>query len=304
MNTGPPRAGRKHGLSMTDNTVCNPGGDPIVPNWTDTELPDTWADRFDFRKPSHWLHFFRAIVGKERLRVSLPEQLPGRERIPKYVLQEFHGLPNGNYSKRITRGYINGFDRIMLGVMDGARDRIANALRHCQSVLDAGCAGGRTAAAVKEAGVSDVWGLDPSPYLLQHAAQDHPQVKFVQAVAEDTGFPDQRFDGLAVCFLLHEIPPRYLRKVLAEFDRILRPGGLLAVCEPSHVQVEKGWWALFRSHGPKGLYFRWLAHFAFEPFLNAWHRHGGPALFQSFGFECLSDDPGMPLRHMLFRKMA
>src|SRR5690606_15768065 len=113
--------------------------------------------------PRQLWRFLRCIVG-ERQRVQLPESMPGGDVLPKYLLQEFHNLPNGNYSKKVTRGYIVGFDRAMLGLMRGARIRIADMLNGCRSVLDVGSAGGRTAAAIKKAGVAEVWGIDPSPY--------------------------------------------------------------------------------------------------------------------------------------------
>lgn len=278
--------------------------DPVVPDWGRLELPDTWADQFNLRRPLHLLRFFRGICSRKRRQVELPADVPGRDGIPKYILQEFHSLPNGNYSKRITRGYITGFDRSMLGVMTAGRERLARSLAGCRSVLDVGCAGGRTAAALKQAGVDEVWGLDPSPYLLQHAAKDYPGLQFVQGLAEDTGFASERFDGLAVCFLLHEMPPRYLERAMAEFRRILKPGGLLAICEPSPEQIRKGYKQLFREYGLKGMYFHWMANFVFEPFLLAWHRISSVDYFASRGFDVVSDEKGMPLRHILLRKQA
>lgn len=276
----------------------------MVPDWVLLELPDTWADQIDFRRPRDWLRFLRGILGSRRARVQVPAALPGRDRIPMYVLQEFHSLPNGNYSKKITRGYINGFDQAMLGTMATGRARLAEALRHCRSVLDVGCAGGRAASAVRRAGVPEVWGLDPSPYLLQHAAKDHPELRFVQGVAENTGFPDERFDGLAVCFLFHEVPPRYIHQALAEFNRILKADGLVAICEPSPEQVRQSNWRMFRNYGFRGLYFRWMAEFVFEPFMQSWHRMADDAeVFARHGFEVVSDEAAMPLRHILLRKV-
>jgi len=275
----------------TDGTV-GPASQPHWHDWASIELPDTWADEIRFRNPLHLIRLFRGIFSQARQPVTLPDNLPGRTRIPKYVLQEFHSLPNGNYSKRITRGY-----------MQAARQRLAHQLRHCHRVLDAGCAGGRTAQALSEIGVADVWGLDPSPYLLQHAAHNNPKARFVQGVAEDTGFADQQFDGIAACFLFHEIPPRYLRRAFAEFNRILRPGGQLVICEPGDIQLKSSYLTLFKRYGFKGLYFGRLARFVFEPFLNAWHETATADFFAEFGFECVSDEHNMPLRHIVLRKL-
>lgn len=275
--------------------------DPRVPDWPSLDLPDTWPDQLDLRRPRHLWRFLRGIAGK-RQRIQLPEAMPGRELLPKYLLQEFHNLPNGNYSKKVTRGYITGFDRVMLGQMCLARGRLAGYLAGCRSALDVGCAGGRTAAALKAAGVPEVWGIDPSPYLLQHAARDFPGVRFVQGVAERTGFAAGRFDGIAACFLLHELPPRYLEQALAEFHRILAPGGRLAICEPSRLQMSGSLRQLWRSSGWRGLYFHLLARFLHEPFVHAWHRCDARELFARCGFELEVDEERLPLRYLFARR--
>lgn len=275
--------------------------DPPVPDWTNLELPDAWPDRM-LADPRQAWRLLACVFGR-RKRVEVPSDMPGREWLPKYILQEFHNLPNGNYSKRLTHGYITGFDRLMLGRMRGAREHIARALRDCRSVLDVGCAGGRTAGALKASGIPDVWGLDPSPYLLQHAARTYPDVRFVQGLAERTGFPDARFDGIAVCFLLHEMPPSYIERALREFRRILRPRGWLAICEPSQRQLDLPPRRLLRDYGLSGLYFGVLARFVHEPFIHAWHKRSAPEMLAAAGFELIEDVQGMPLRHLLARRI-
>ncbi|HEY8538051.1 MAG TPA: class I SAM-dependent methyltransferase [Steroidobacteraceae bacterium] len=276
--------------------------DPPVPDWPNLELPDTWPDQVLADPRKAWLLLAR-VFGRRR-RVEIPGDMPGRDWLPKYILQEFHNLPNGNYSKRITHGYITGFDRLMLGRMRRARGRIARALSGCRSVLDVGCAGGRTAGALKASGIPEVWGLDPSPYLLQHAARAFPDVSFVQGLAERTGFPATRFDGIAVCFLFHEMPPSYIERALREFHRILQPGGLLAICEPSPLQLELPLLRLLQKYGLSGLYFGLLARFVHEPFVLAWHKRSASEMLAAAGFELIEDIEDMPLRHLLARRIG
>lgn len=282
------------------HTTHNNVADPSAPDWSGIELPDTWPDRLDLRKPRQLLQLLRS--GKRRRRVQLPEQMPGAERLPKYLLQEFHNLPNGNYSRNISRGYITGFDRVMLGHMTTARTRLAKFLRDCDSAIDIGCGGGRTAGALHANGVRDVWGLDPSPYLLQHAAREFPQLRFVQGLAEQTGFADARFDGIAACFLLHELPPRQLDHALAEFARILRPGGRLAICEPSPLQKQRPGWQLWRRDVWRAHYFHLLARLVHEPFVDAWHRCDVRTLFAAHGFELIGEEQQLPLAFLFARK--
>lgn len=286
----------------TADRASPPDRDPAVPDWTALELPPTRADAYDLRKPRHLYRALREVFSKTRKPVELPSGVPGSDWIPRYVLQEFHNLPNGNYSKILSRGYVTGFEYAMLGTMKEARERMATKLRDCESVLDAGCAGGKMAAAVHEAGVPDVWGIDPSPYLLQHAAHDHPEIKFVQGLAEAPLFPTERFDGITASFLFHELPPRFAELALANFHRMLKPEGLVAICEPSPIQLELSPWRTLRQHGFSGLYYSMLARRAFEPFVLSWHKVATHALFEAHGFECIEDEVGMPLRELLLRK--
>lgn len=276
-----------------------PEQDPAAPDWASLNLPDTWPDRLSLPSPLGLWRLLCAMLGRRRP-LQLPDELPGRGMLPKYLLQEFHNLPNGNYSKQITRGYITGFDRVMLGRMRTARQRIADALRGCSAVLDVGTAGGGTAAALKRSGIAEVWGLDPSPYMLQHAARDIPEVRFMQGVAERSGFADARFDGVAACFVLHEIPARLLGDCLREFSRILGPAGLLAICEPS----AQHWNLSLRNLWPANLYFHLLAHRAHDPFVQAWHRYDIAAALDAAGFDLLQDIDAMPVRHLFARKRA
>jgi ubiquinone/menaquinone biosynthesis C-methylase UbiE len=283
-------------------THQKPACDPSPLDWHHLQLPDTWVDQLDLSRPLHLFRFFKCIFSK-RARVQVAETLPGLAHIPKYALQEFHNLPNGNYSNSLTSGYIKGFDISMLNKVEPVRQRLAAALAQQKSVLDVGCAGGKTAAAIKQAGVPEVWGLDPSPYLLQHAAKTFADIHFVQGKAEETGFRDKRFDGISACFLFHEMPPKYADAALAEFNRILSPGGLLAIAEPSPIQYyENSWLRLFRDWGFSGMYFRILAHFVFEPFIESWHQRNIIAWMENHGFEVLNETDRCPIRTIIARK--
>lgn len=278
----------------------------MAPDWSAITLPDTWPDSLNLRRPRDlWRLICHALVDKKP--VQLPDDMPGADNIPKYILQEFHNLPNGNYSRRFTRGYITGFNHVMLGELNKSHSQIARQLAGNPaikngSVLDVGCGGGGLAGALQKAEIRDVWGLDASPYLLKHAAHDWPGIHFLQGVAENTGFADARFDAITACFLLHEIPPRYIAQCLGEWARILKPGGLLAFCEPSPVQLQQNFMALWRNYGWRGIYFHALARFIHEPFLAAWHKQDIPALLQQHGFELVQHELGMPMRHVLARK--
>lgn len=275
--------------------------DPDVLDWANLPLPDSWTDQLKLWYPWDLLKLLRHVMTK-RQRVQLPAGMPGEEQLPKYLLQEFHHLPNGNYSKQLTHGYITGFDRLMLGTTRSARAYLAERLCDCNSVLDIGTAGGRTAAALKAQGINDVWGLDPSPYLLQHAARRFRDVNFVQGTAENTPFAENRFDAVVACFVLHELPPKQVTVALHELARITKPDGLLAICEPSAEQLHGSFWQLLRKHGWRGVYFNCLARLVHEPFVQAWHRIDLQRALGDAGFDCISDEERFPSRMVLARR--
>jgi ubiquinone/menaquinone biosynthesis C-methylase UbiE len=290
----PPMTSRSTGQSKA--VKC-----PDSIDWANLSLPETWPDQLNFKNPLGLARLLTHLF-RPRQQVSIPNDLPGVEAIPSYVLQEFHHLPNGNYSHTLTRGYRTGFDLSMLGHMQCVRERIAEHLAHCQAVLDLGCGGGSTAAAIQAKGVAEVWGLDPSPYVLQHAAQDYPQLRFAQGVMEKLPFPNQRFDGMAACFVFHEVPPFYIRQGLAEISRVLAPGGLLAIAEPSPIQLRRSFLSMINQYGWQGGYFQVLAAFLHEPFVRAWHKFALADEAAKQALKILQEDEGMPVRYWLLQR--
>ncbi len=270
--------------------------DPIPFEAASAGVPPAWPDALRLGRPRDLLRLLRPVFGW-RSPVELPAALPGRDRIPRYLQQEIHGVPNGFYSHRFMEGYARWFDVTMLHTLQRGRERIAEMLGTATSALDLGSGDGKLAAALVLHGVQDVWGLDASPYLLQIGARAYPRVRFVHGVAERLPFGDGRFDAIGASFLFHELPPRYADEAIAECARVLRPGGRLVFCEPSPEQLAPG--SLRRTiqrHGWRGLYFWTLAHCAFEPFIAAWHGRHYDEWAATAGLELVADDVIFPLR--------
>lgn len=274
-------------------------------DWSTTSLPPAWPDGVGPRR-ARWQRLLGALVSG-RNAVTLPDELPGKSWLPAYLLREFHRMPNGYYSASQARGYDRGFEAAMLGRMKGARDRITDRLRQARRALDLGCGTGRLAVSLVAAGVPEVTGLDPCPYLLQLAARRSRSegVRFVQGLAEQTGFDDNRFDAIGACFVFHELPSHVADRALAEAHRTLAPGGLLAITEPSPEQLrERSPWALYRQGGLAALWFRAVALLAREPYIDEWHAKDPASWLDHAGFELVEDETTIPFRHLLARKRA
>ena len=78
---------------------------------------------------------------------------------------------------------------------------------------------------------------------------------------------------------------------------------LLAICEPSPIQLQLSPWRLLRRDGLLGCYFWLLARLVHEPFVDAWHRRSAAEMLQAAGFELVSDTDELPVRHLLARRI-
>ena len=194
---------------------------------------------------------------------------------------------------------------MMLGRARQARRDIARRLASCRAVLDVGCGSGGLAGELLAAGVPEVWGLDPSPYLLREAAQRHPQVRLVQGLAERNPCPARRFDGAGACFVFHELPPQAGDEALAELHRVLVPQAPLVLVEPSPLQFRpRDLWRFLVRGRLSGLYFWLLAETAYEPFAAAWHARAVRSGLDAHGFDLQLDQIGMPLRTIVAIRRA
>jgi ubiquinone/menaquinone biosynthesis C-methylase UbiE len=100
-------------------------------------------------------------------------------------------------------------------------------------ILDMGCGVGHaTLPYVELYPDAEVTAIDTGPGMLRYAHARAEslgcKVHFVQADAEDTGFPDGSFDLVVSSILLHETSGKALPRILAESKRLLSKGGMMA----------------------------------------------------------------------------
>jgi SAM-dependent methyltransferase len=93
-------------------------------------------------------------------------------------------------------------------------------------LLEVGCGPGHLAAKAAERGAAVV-GVDGAAGMVSLARDLHPQLDFRQGNAEALAFPDDSFEVVVASFvLLHLGRPE---QAAAEFARVLRPGGRVAL---------------------------------------------------------------------------
>jgi SAM-dependent methyltransferase len=103
--------------------------------------------------------------------------------------------------------------------------------------LDAACGTGRYAEHLAAAG-HRVVGVDSSPDMLDRARGRVPSGQFVLGDLHRLPLPDRSVDLVVSALALSHVPA--LGPVMAEFARVLRPGGHLAISDAHHEIVIRG----------------------------------------------------------------
>jgi ubiquinone/menaquinone biosynthesis C-methylase UbiE len=99
-------------------------------------------------------------------------------------------------------------------------------------VADLGCGSGTSTHLLAQAGYASV-GLDLSARLLAAGRRRHPTLALVAGDIEQSPFPDQSFDGLLLCGVVHHFPDP--SRCAAEMFRLLRPGGRFVALDPNRM---------------------------------------------------------------------
>lgn len=95
-------------------------------------------------------------------------------------------------------------------------------------VLDAGCGPGHWTAFLYDQGI-DVEGLDVTPELIDSARARFPEASFRVSSFTHIKAPDSSVSGVLAWYSLIHQHPEELPSTLAEFSRVLRPGGSLLI---------------------------------------------------------------------------
>ncbi|MEQ3549672.1 class I SAM-dependent methyltransferase [Pseudonocardia nematodicida] len=129
----------------------------------------------------------------------------------------------------LTTAMINAFAGLVhAGGSDGA-------------VLDAGCGPGQWTDHLDRGGTR-AYGIDLSPAMIAIARQYRPDLRFEIGSMLHLDAPDQSIAGVLAHFSLIHTPPDLLPGVLAEFARVIEPGGsLLIAAQITDTPGADGW---------------------------------------------------------------
>jgi ubiquinone/menaquinone biosynthesis C-methylase UbiE len=116
-------------------------------------------------------------------------------------------------AKPLDRAMLAGFAELVLAAGGGP-------------VADIGCGSGRVSAHLERLGLS-VSGIDLSPQMIAAARRRYPGLRFEVGSMLSLDVPDGSLGGVLAWYSTIHIPEERLPEVLAEFWRVLAPGGLV-----------------------------------------------------------------------------
>jgi ubiquinone/menaquinone biosynthesis C-methylase UbiE len=156
------------------------------------------------------------------------------------------------------------------------RDKILDAIpwRGDEHVLDVGCGHGlMLLGAAKRLSSGNAIGIDiwsqedqksnSSDATLENARREGvtERVKLINADAREMPFPDRTFDVVVSSYAIHNLyDPVQRARALGEINRVLKPGGHLAIADIRHVPeyqkaLQELGWRDMQSAGPYFLFF-------------------------------------------------
>jgi ubiquinone/menaquinone biosynthesis C-methylase UbiE len=181
------------------------------------------------------------ILAAGATRSSERLHLDPKFKIPDYVTEtDIHQHPNGIWSSDDAPFvYEWATGSVSFSMLDPNRplDWYAALMRdHCdpQLILDIGCTVGAMSRAFKRAmPKAEIHACDVSGPAVQlahlRAVEADQEIDYWQMNGEELSFEDDRFDLVTSHWLIHEVPPKALRRIMREGRRVLKSGGTFAM---------------------------------------------------------------------------
>jgi ubiquinone/menaquinone biosynthesis C-methylase UbiE len=98
-------------------------------------------------------------------------------------------------------------------------------------ILDVGAGDGNLYTTLRDVGFTEIWGLEYQPEL---AAMHPDRKRIVIASAAGIPFATGSMPAVIVMDVLHHLTQEQLVDAFREIRRVLRPGGVLYICEPAN----------------------------------------------------------------------
>ena len=147
-------------------------------------------------------------------------------------------------------------------------DELIERLPAHAKVLDAGCGAGVPISKMLSERFH-VTGVDFSEAQIQLARRNVPHATFLCEDMTELNFPDNTFDGVTSYYAIIHIPREQHQALLANFHRILKPGGLALLClGAEHLidDIDENFYGarMYWSHYDRETYLKMLTELGFQ----------------------------------------
>src|SRR5580658_7508417 len=226
----------------TSHTIAGAGGgERVVAGLEGIALLDAWAGDHDRAFTDARLAEIRRLLDDQKLR----DRGVFAERVSTVLAYQQQAA---GYDAEAGGGLFATDEPIVAEYLSGREPGVA---------LDAACGTGRFAEFLARRG-HRVIGVDSSPDMLAYAQRRVPDGEFRVGELDPLPLPDYSVDVIVCALALVHVPR--LEPVLAEFARVLRPGGDLVISDVHHELVTRG--SVMTGRGPAG-----------EPLIAPTYRH-------------------------------
>lgn len=159
---------------------------------------------------------------------------------PAWYLQPQHSFPGGYLcpgaalDDRIAMEarYEDAHPKRSLGVRERMAELVPSSVRR---VFDFGAGVGDLSAAIaKQRPEAQVTAIEASPFMQIVGKRLHPKLdnlRWLHAFADTLDEREASVDAITMSLVLHEVPDRIKRDLLSRAHRLLKPGGVLIVCD-------------------------------------------------------------------------
>jgi demethylmenaquinone methyltransferase / 2-methoxy-6-polyprenyl-1,4-benzoquinol methylase len=176
--------------------------------------------------------------------------IPPHPLLQRYYTDESTRRTYLNQGFDVSARYYDGLSRVMSFGTDGwyRRQTLVRAgLAAGMSMLDVGCGTGLSAGAARSivGPQGYVVGVEPSRGMLGEALGGQRLHAGVRGIAESLPISNNRFDFLCMSFALRHVAD--LQRAFQEFQRVLKPNGILLLVEMTPPRSSLAYW-LLRFH--------------------------------------------------------
>jgi ubiquinone/menaquinone biosynthesis C-methylase UbiE len=197
--------------------------------------------------------------------------------------------PNMDFKKTVKEGYNAIANRYLAERTRDSEDvrlldEFIERLPADAHVLDAGCGAGIPISRILSEHFQ-VTGVDFSAAQVELAKKNVPEARFLCRDMTELDFPDGTFDGITSYYAIIHIPREEHQALLADFHRMLKPGGFALLClGAEHLidDIDENYLGtrMYWSHYDTETYLRMLQEIGFS---IVWSRHVGDATCEGAG---------------------